>query len=217
MKIILIHGIGNNNPGWSDKLNIHKILEVSKNNLIEFNYEDLMENNWLNRILVGVARLAASYYATPAAGFAANYVQDYVDDILMYFVVPGIRKKILNRLLKVLEENPKAIVIGFSLGSIVAYETIKNFPDASNKPTLITLGSPLGSPPLKSLVKQFLKTPDKSRPDVKNWSNFYSRADVLSGKITGLGCKTKEQFKIKSLHNMTTYLNHVKSKLPQLF
>lgn len=216
MKIILIHGIGNYNPGWSAEMKAAQILGVPKSDIIEFNYEDLMEDNWANKILVLAARLAASYYATPVAGFAANYVQDYADDILMYFVVPGIRKKIMNRFVNTLQENPKALVIGFSLGSIVAYETIKNFPKAS-KPTLITIGSALGSPPLKALVRQFLKVPDKSRPNVKNWYNIYSTVDVLSGKITDLGCNSKDQFKAKSMHKMSTYLKHVKRLLPQFF
>jgi len=217
MKIILIHGIGNYNPGWSADMKAAKILGVPEESIIEFNYEDLMEDNWANKILVTAARLAASYYATPAAGFAANYVQDYADDILMYFVVPGIRKKIMNRFAATLQKNPGAVVIGFSLGSIVAYETIKNFPKAGGKPILITIGSALGSPPLKALVKQFLKVPDKARPTVKGWYNIYSTVDVLSGKITDLGCNSKDQFKAKSMHKMTTYLKHVKRLLPQFF
>lgn len=217
MKIILIHGIGNHNPGWSVDMKADQILGVPKSALIEFNYEDLMEDNWINKTLVVAARVVASYYATPVAGFAANYVQDYIDDILMYFVVPGIRKKIMNRLESTLETHPKALVIGFSLGSIVAYETIKNFPEAGKKPTLITMGCPLGSPALKVLVKRFLKIPDKSRPAVENWYNVYSPVDVLGGKITHMGCDVKDQFKVKSLHSMTMYLKHVRRLLPQLF
>ncbi len=217
MKIILIHGIGNSNPGWSADLKADQILGVPQDAIIEFNYEDLMENNRFNRALVFAARVAASYYATPVAGFAANYVQDYVDDILMYFVVPGVRKKILNRLVGVLQQHPRAIVMGFSLGSVVAYETFKNFPNTAYEKTLITLGSPLGSPPLKALVKQFMKVPDKSRPIVENWFNFYSTTDLISGKITGLGCNFKDQFKVKSLHKMDSYLEDVKRKLPELF
>jgi hypothetical protein len=216
MKIILLHGIGNYNPGWSAEIKAAKILGVPEESIIEFNYEDLMENNWANKILVSAARLAASYYATPAAGFAANYVQDYADDILMYFVVPGIRRKILNRFSGTLQENPGAVVIGFSLGSIVAYETIKNFPKAGGKPTLVTIGSALGSPSLEALVKRFLKIPDKTRPNVKGWYNLYSTVDVLSGKITALGCNTKDQFKVKAMHNMSTYLKHTKRLLPQV-
>lgn len=217
MKIILIHGIGNYNPGWSAAVNADQILGVPQDAILEFNYEDLMENNWINKILMTAARLAASYYATPVAGFAAKFVQDYADDILMYFVVPSIRKKIMNRLVSTLQQNPRAVVIGFSLGSIVAYETIKNFPKAGNRPILITIGSPLGSPALSALVKHFLKVPDKSRPAVENWYNVYSTADVISGKITGMGCDIKNQFKVKSMHKMNTYLKHVKRLLPEIF
>jgi len=215
MKIILLHGIGNYNPGWSDTLKADELLGVSRENIIEFNYEDLMERNWVNTILVVAARAAASYYATPIAGFAANYIQDYVDDILTYFVVPGVRKKILNRFADVLQRNPDAIVIGFSLGSIVAYETIKNFPGGN--PVFITAGCPLGSPVLEILLKKFLKVKDKSRPVVKDWFNVYSKIDPISGHIEGLGCEDKDQYKIKSIHRYETYLKNIKAKLPELF
>ncbi len=216
-KIILIHGIGNNNPGWSDKLNAHRILGIEADQIIEFNYEDLMENHWVNKILVATARIAASYYATPAAGFAANHVQDYLDDILTYFVVPGVRKKVIQRLAGVLYENPDAIIIGFSLGSVVAYETIKNFPGVGRGSLLITVGSPLGSPPLKGLVRRFLKVSDFKRPDVSDWFNFYSTLDPISGRITKLGCRRADQFKVKSLHLMDTYLEHIKTLIPEKF
>lgn len=215
-KIIVLNGIGNANHGWSRRHKVAEILGVSKDDLIEFVYEDLMERNWLNRFLVWGARIAGTYYASPAAGLAANYVQDYVNDILMYFLVPGIRKKIMKRLVDELELFPDAIVIGFSLGSIVAYETIKNFPGVGGRPILITLGSTLGSPPLKALVKKFLKVPDKTRPVVYDWFNFYSPDDALSGYIEGLGCARKDQFKIQSNHKIEPYLQATKSQLAYL-
>lgn len=109
------------------------------------------------------------------------------------------------------------MVIGFSLGSVVAYETIKNFPDAGGKPVLITLGSPLGSPVLNKLVKRFLKAHDHARPAVVQWFNLFSPDDFVSGRINGLGCRSRDQFKVKSQHKMTTYLRHAKRLLPQLF
>lgn len=217
MKIILLHGIGNHNPGWSQELQAHAVLGVPEEDIIEFNYEDLMESNWANRLLIGAARVVASYYATPAAGFAANYVQDHLNDILTYFVVPGVRKKILARMATVLDRHPDAMVIGFSLGSVVAYEAIKNYPGVGGLPVLITIGSPLGSPALDGLVKRFLKVPDKTRPMVSGWFNLYSRLDPISGRISGLGCKQKDQFKVQATHNMRRYLEHIKDLLAEQF
>ncbi len=217
MNVIAINGIGNANPGWTKRVQVQETLGISEEQLIEFVYEDLMEKNWLNKLLVWGARIAALYYAKPAVGIAANYVQDYVNDILMYFVVPGVRKKILNRLANVLRQNPNAIVIGFSLGSVVAYETLKNYPGIGGKPVLITLGSTLGSPPLERLVKQFLKVPNRNRPVVTDWFNIYSSEDILSGYIDGLGCEPGDQFPIQSTHRMQTYLKAVKAIFSPLF
>ncbi len=217
MKVIAINGIGNADPGWTKHVQVKETLGIQEDQLIEFVYEDLMEKNWLNKALVWSARIAALYYAKPVVGLAANYIQDYVDDILVYFLVPGVRKKILNRLANVLRQNPNAIVIGFSLGSVVAYETIKNYPGIGGKPVLITIGSTLGSPPLEKLVKQFLKVPNRNRPVVTDWFNIYSSDDILSGYIDGLGCKPGDQFPIKSFHNMQTYLKAVKAIFSPLF
>ncbi len=217
MKVIAINGIGNADPGWTKHVQVRETLGIQEEQLIEFVYEDLMEKNWLNQLLVWSARIAAVYYAKPAVGIAANYVQDYVNDILMYFVVPGVRKKILNRLANVLRQNPNAIVIGFSLGSVVAYETIKNYPGIGGKPVLITIWSTLGSPPLERLVKQFLKISNRNRPVVTDWFNIYSSEDILSGYIDGLGCEPGDQFPIKSFHHMQTYLKAVKSIFSPLF
>ena len=213
--IILIHGIGNNNPGWSHAIKAHQVLQVEKARIIEFNYEDLMEHNWVNQLRVTAARLAASYYATPAAGLAANTVQDYIDDILMYFVVPAVRKKILNRLATLLEQHPDAILIGFSLGSVVAYETLKNH--SHPQAALMTLGSPLGSPVLSRLVRRFLKVPDFTRPLVTHWFNLYSALDPISGRINKLGCRRRDQYKVKALHSMDAYLRYLAVLTPELF
>ncbi len=217
MKIIVLNGIGNANHGWSRRLRVASILGVPQDEIVEFVYEDLMEKNWLNKLLVWGARIAGTYYASPAAGLAANYIQDYVNDILMYFIVPRVRRKILARLATVLKLHPNAIVIGFSMGSIVAYEAIKNHPGVVGYPIFITLGSTLGSPPLKALVKKFLKVPDKKRPLVKDWFNVYGDDDPLSGYVEGLGCYRKDQFKIHNTHNLQTYLKHIKTRFPELF
>jgi hypothetical protein len=217
MKVIALNGIGNANPGWTRRHRVADILGIPEDQLIEFVYEDLMERSWLNKTLVWAARIVGTYYASPAAGIAANYVQDYVDDILVYFLVPGVHKKILARLAGVLKKHPDAIVIGFSLGSVVAYETIQNYLGLGGQPVLITLGSTLGSPPLEALVKKFLKVPNRERPLVKAWFNFYSPQDLLSGPIKGLGCHEKDQFKIRSTHKIETYLEHTKHQLPHLF
>lgn len=217
MKVILIHGIGNNNPGWLAAIGADRILGIPQRDILEFNYEDLMETNWANQILIWAGRIAASYYAGPVAGLAANKLQDYIDDILTYFIVPGVHKSILTRLAEVLKSNPDAIVIGFSLGSVVAYETLKNYPGVGGRPVLITIGSPLGSPPLETLVKRFLRVPDKNRPVVQDWFNVYSRLDALSGNIEGLGCQNKDQFKIRATHRMQTYLRQVAKLLPTIF
>lgn len=100
--------------------------------------------------------------------------------------------------------------MGYSLGSIAAYETLKIHPQDARNHILVTLGSPLGSPLLQSLMKRFLNVPDFNRPNIPAWFNLYSPLDILSGRIDGLGCHPQDQFRITVLHDMRAYLQHTK-------
>jgi hypothetical protein len=78
------------------------------------------------------------------------------------------------------------LVIGHSLGSVVAYEAIHRAYEAGHLPTdqtltLITLGSPLG---LQGVVYNRLRPqPPHVPPAVNRWENFAANDDLVAAQL----------------------------------
>jgi hypothetical protein len=86
---------------------------------------------------------------------------------------------VLDRVREMLPQNPR-VLIGHSLGSIVAYEALCRIPDHAVT-TLITLGSPLG---LRS-IREDMSQQARDRmpglpPGVLRWVNIYDPHDAVS-------------------------------------
>ncbi|MBY0451239.1 MAG: DDHD family phospholipase [Cyanobacteria bacterium] len=208
-KIVAIHGIGNIEPGWSESLRVD--LDIPAEDWIEFHYDDLMDRSFFNRVVVSATKIYLSHTYGPEAAALASGAEDYINDLISYFVMNGTRLEIQVRLKGILRDHPDAIILGHSLGSVIAYETLKNFELKAH--TFFTLGSPLS----KFLVKKFLKVPEKTRPNVTNWFNIWGTFDPISGRIDGLGCTVKDQFKIKNSHNLLKYVDSQKARILSLY
>ena len=211
MKYILIHGIGDHQEGWSNAEFVADILEVPSENVLEFYYEDLMEADRKNKILKFIGRLAAKYYGGPLAALAAGKVQDFINDVVVYFFSSKTRRAIQKRLdsfLKLHGKGEGVCIIAHSLGSVVAYETLKNRDWLSKvNPKLITLGSPLS----KKLVIRMLDV-DLSIPiGVTEWVNIFNRFDPIGGKVA-LECDKNIGFTAKepNPHDFDMYIQKIK-------
>lgn len=204
-KIVAIHGIGNAQPGWSESLRL--ALDIPSKDWIEFYYDDLMDRSFFNRLVVKATRIYLSHAYGPEATTLANGMAEYVNDIISYFMTRDSRLGIQLRLKGLLRENPDVIILSHSLGTVVAYETLKNFGLKTH--TLFTFGSPLS----KGLVQKFLQVPDISRPQVMNWFNIWSLFDPISGKIEKLGCQAKDQYRIRNTHDFLNYVHTQKKRI----
>lgn len=208
-KIVAIHGIGNAQPGWSEFLRLE--LGIPKENWLEFYYDDLLDKSIFSKLLISFVRKFLKHLAGPEAAILDSISREYVNDILSYFLQKGMRAAIQSRLSKVLESNPDAIILSHSLGTVVVYETLKNFRLKAH--TLFTFGSPLS----KDLVKRFLQVPDFRRPKVVDWINVWGRFDPIGGKVTGLGCKVKDQIRINNAHDLFVYVHSQKQMILALY
>jgi len=69
------------------------------------------------------------------------------------------------------------VVLGHSLGSIVAYDVLNELPEGSKDVRLyLTVGSPLG---IKE-VQDHLSQPQRVPPDVDTWTNLSDRRDIVA-------------------------------------
>lgn len=208
-KIVAIHGIGNAQPGWSEFLRLE--LDIPSQDWIEFYYEDLLDRSLFNRVVVSLIRLFVTRTAGLEAAALALIPKDYLNDIVSYILMGQTRRAIQNRLKGILEANPDTIILAHSLGSVVAYETLKAFDLKAH--TLFTFGSPLS----KELVKRFLQVPDFKRPKVTNWFNIWGRFDPIGGRITGLGCRLKDQLRIPNAHDLLVYVLSQKQQIQRAY
>jgi hypothetical protein len=154
----------------------------------------------------------------------SKYLADYLPlrffgdlrQVDLYLNNFDVHRAVLERVCTQIDPETK-IVIGHSLGSVVAYEAICLKPERIN--TLITLGSPLG---IKNVVFDKL-TP---APDgfglghwpgvVKHWTNIAALGDIVAAqkRLAPLFGDTIEDVIIDSgwdAHSSTRYLNSVEA------
>lgn len=131
-----------------------------------------------------------------------NILRKYVGDFVAYSTATnravrkyaGVRERIKVRCKeifnKTFSENDKVVVIGHSLGSVIAYDTINELlKDKQNLDSLysfVSVGSPLDKTELLNYDKKFT-TPSPMTESYKNrpqrWINLYSHFDPVSGAL----------------------------------
>jgi hypothetical protein len=171
--------------------------------------------------LVWAPRIAErALTALARSRYLANYfpLQFFGDlkQVVLYLKNREIHEKVRSKVMMHIESDTR-IVIGHSLGSIVAYEAICAKPEQVT--ALITVGSPLGirnvvfdklSPP--PLTKQLGCWPGR----VKYWSNIAAKGDIVAAqkKLAPLFGNGLEDSLIDSgwdAHNTERYLNSIEA------
>ncbi len=139
------------------------------------------QQGWQSAIRPGVAALAELRWFAPMAvraagraGFltALREVPRYLDDV-------SIRAAAQDRVLALITPETR-LVIGHSLGSVVAYEALHRLRQRREPLGLITLGSPLG---LGAVIYCRLAPNPASTPEVlTSWHNFADKDDIVAAR-----------------------------------
>jgi hypothetical protein len=131
--------------------------------------------NVVRSAIGGLAKIP--WFAPYGMGFAERFVRRSLAQVTRYFTDETIRSAALDSVLKLVDANTK-ILIGHSLGSVVAYEAAHLIKQPL--PLLITLGSPLG---LQTIVYQRLRPqPASFPPNVQRWVNVADRDDFIAAE-----------------------------------
>jgi pimeloyl-ACP methyl ester carboxylesterase len=135
--------------------------------------------------------------------------------VSQYMNDADIRRKILGEVLQHIQSDTR-IVIGHSLGSVVAYEALCEKPEQVR--TFLSLGSPLG---MRNVVFDKL-TPRPSAlgvgrwpGNVAQWTNIAAKGDIVAAQkqLTPLFGEVKDKL-IDSgwdAHSSTRYLNSIQA------
>jgi pimeloyl-ACP methyl ester carboxylesterase len=97
-----------------------------------------------------------------------------------------VRQELRSRLLKELAvasaQADKVLIVSHSMGTMVAYDVLRNCPGCPQVDTLITLGSPLGIQEVQDeLVAVDAKEVDFPAAKLNRWINIYDPLDPVCG------------------------------------
>jgi hypothetical protein len=127
------------------------------------------------RAINGLAKLR--WFAPFGMGFAERFVYKALAQVTRYFSDEQIREAAQRSVLDLIGPDTK-IVIGHSLGSVIAYETVGRL--GQPLPLLITLGSPLG---LDTIIYPKLQPqPPVFPPTVTRWVNVADSDDFIAAE-----------------------------------
>jgi pimeloyl-ACP methyl ester carboxylesterase len=96
-------------------------------------------------------------------------------DVAAYLTRPHVTAEVNRVIASDLGDGP-TVVVGHSLGSIVAYWVLRTDTREVDVPLLITIGSPLGI----DVVKRYLPAPLGMPPRVRHWLNLADRRDPVA-------------------------------------
>lgn len=163
------------------------------------------------RVSVDTRLLAKATNSAKAVGVAT----DVITAVSNYLKNPKLQNAVLGHIIDQLPTSGDIILIGHSLGSIIAIDLIDQLPLALHVRRFITIGSPAGAPALSKHKTKIL--PDIPYTRVDDWTNLMYHYDIVStGRGLGATFPGAQDFwvswpfepSIEVLHGAQTYLTH---------
>lgn len=110
--------------------------------------------------------------------FAGKVLRTALVQVSRYLTDDEVRAEVQRRVAALVDADTK-MIIGHSLGSVVAYEAAHRL--GRPLPLLVTLGSPLG---LRNVVYELLRPqPPSVPPLVRSWVNVADRDDIVAARL----------------------------------
>jgi hypothetical protein len=108
-------------------------------------------------------------------GASQSTIEAFMRDVYLYTTQPGVRTEIDRIVSAALDESP-CVVVGHSLGSVVAYNVLRSDSRALKVRGYITVGSPLAI----RAIRDKLRPIGFPSPAVAVWYNAYDPKDVVA-------------------------------------
>lgn len=108
-------------------------------------------------------------------GMSDKVLETFTRDVYLYSTRSAVKTEINGIVAAALSEGAPTVVVGHSLGSVVAYSVLREDPRALQVPLYITVGCPLGVRPIRDQLK-----PLKFPKPAKAWYNAYDDRDVVA-------------------------------------
>lgn len=95
-----------------------------------------------------------------------------------YLKNPQIRAQVLNRILKMLPESGRLVIVGHSLGSVIAADLVRRLPPGLDVAGMVTIGSPLANGQFD--VDKLRETLAEPPTNLAWWVNFWNGHDPVA-------------------------------------
>ncbi|MCK9988145.1 MAG: hypothetical protein AzoDbin1_04617 [Azoarcus sp.] len=107
-------------------------------------------------------------------GMSRSALELFTRDVFLYTTRAGVRDEIDRIVASQVTEAP-TVVVGHSLGSVVAYNILRSDRRSLNIPLFVTVGSPLGIRAIRDQLR-----PLRFPPPVQAWYNAFDGRDVVA-------------------------------------
>jgi hypothetical protein len=174
-------------------------------------------------IRVPVVR-AALQFISRKTGVPDWVIERYLTDVGYYLTVSSMRELVFTPVRQAIAEaaevSDELVVVGHSLGSVVAYDTLQDLPHGVTVRLFVTAGSPLGFPAVQRHLAGVKD--DNSKPGVParrrgddqrlEWVNAFDVRDVvalihpLNGTFHGGAIRDERTFNPSGPHSIEDYL-----------
>jgi hypothetical protein len=108
-------------------------------------------------------------------GISDRALETFTRDVYLYSTRSGVKAEINRIVAADLAEQERIVVVGHSLGSVVAYTVLREDPRSLQVPCFLTIGSPLGVRPIRDQLKP-LKFPKAA----STWFNAFDARDIVA-------------------------------------
>jgi hypothetical protein len=154
-------------------LDMAKQNDISKNEIFEEAYPDERDRGPLNWPVA----LAAIRLLNKIPGLPDTAISELTHDVWCYLTHPGFRAKIDERVGQCIPMDEATVIVGHSLGSVVAYNVLMELKKREHIVLLVTLGSPLG---IDAIVDRLPGRPRRAPQGVSRWFNARDRRDIVA-------------------------------------
>lgn len=127
---------------------------------------DPVTREWVQAILRAIER------AHP--GLSERFLETYIRDVYLYLTAPLVRREIDALVAAPLDARP-TVVVGHSLGSVIAFAILRDRRAGPDVPLLMTLGSPLG---IRTISRRLGPIHFPARAAA--WINGFDQRDVIA-------------------------------------
>jgi len=108
---------------------------------------------------------------------SSAYIEHFMRDVFIYLANRNVRDIIDEIVGKAITDEEPCVIVGHSLGSIIAYNILRKLGDKVRVQCYVTVGSPLG---IKTIQK-YIVPPTLAMPQgLKDWRNAFDDADVVA-------------------------------------